>query len=72
MNFAPNLPELMPHNPRFWEWNRVQFNELSASEKVELDKLGAQFFNEYTPEQLAIYRTPKGLTFLTPMEFVEL
>jgi hypothetical protein len=39
-------------------------------EKVELERLGADFF-EYAPEQLAIYRTPKRLTFLTPIEFVE-
>lgn len=70
MNLAPNLPELMPHNPRFWDWNRVQFADLSASEKVELDRLGAAGFG-YEPEQLAIYRTPKGLTFLTPLEFFE-
>ncbi|WP_199101650.1 hypothetical protein [Aquitalea sp. ASV11] len=70
MNTVPNLPEIMPHSPMFWDWHRVQFMDLTASEKVELERLGADFF-EYAPEQLAIYRTPKGLTFLTPIELIE-
>lgn len=71
LNPAPNLPEIMPHNPRFWDWHRVAFHDLTSAEKVELERLGAGFFEEYQPEQLAIYRTPKGLTFLTPIEFFE-
>lgn len=70
MNLAPNMPELMPQNPQYWGWNRVQFTELSTSEKAELQRLGAGYFSHFEPEELAIYRTPKGLTFLTPLEFM--
>lgn len=63
--FAPNLPELAPH--RFPGYKRVAFDALTPSEKHNLRKLGADFLREFTLDQLAIYRCPEGITFLTPL-----
>lgn len=66
--FAPNLPELVPHHFPLHE--RVAFESLTLAERHHLGKLGAEYFPGCDVHELAIYRSPAGITFFAPLQVV--